>query len=157
MTDVPAADPGVRSTVSPVTGLSHLQLNVSDVAVSAEWYTAVLGLEPYARDPDVGYVALRHRTGRMVIVLTSAPASGAPIGPRSAVPGPGIAGTLDHVAFAVPDGDALRAWAGHLTTIGIEHAGVVLEGGNPSLQLRDPDGLAVELVAPGAPRGGAPG
>jgi hypothetical protein len=25
----------------------------------------------------------------------------------------------------------------------------VLENGNPSLQLRDPDGIAIELVAPG--------
>jgi hypothetical protein len=32
----------------------------------------------------------------------------------------------------------------------IEHDGVVLESGNFSLQLRDPDGIAIELVAPGA-------
>ncbi len=36
----------------------------------------------------------------------------------------------------------------HLTEVGIDHAGVVLEGGHPSLQLRDPDGIAIELVAP---------
>ena len=43
---------------------------------------------------------------------------------------------------------ALDAWAAHLTEIGIDHAGVVLENGHPSLQLRDPDGVAIELVAP---------
>jgi hypothetical protein len=42
----------------------------------------------------------------------------------------------------------LRTWADHLTEVGIDHAGVVLENGNPSLQLRDPDGVAIELVAP---------
>ena len=55
---------------------------------------------------------------------------------------------LDHLALAVPDGAALEAWAAHLTDVGINHAGVVLEGGHPSLQLRDPDGIAIELVAP---------
>jgi glyoxylase I family protein len=57
-------------------------------------------------------------------------------------------GALDHLAFAVPDGTTLEAWTDHLTSIGIAHAGVVTENGNPSLQLKDPDGTAVELVAP---------
>jgi catechol-2,3-dioxygenase len=56
---------------------------------------------------------------------------------------------LDHLAFAVPDAASLEAWAVHLTGVGIDHPGIVLENGNPSLQLRDPDGTAVELVAPG--------
>ena len=55
---------------------------------------------------------------------------------------------LDHLAFAVPDGGSLGAWAEHLSRIGVDHAGVVLENGHPSLQLRDPDGIAIELVAP---------
>ncbi len=63
---------------------------------------------------------------------------------RIARPGDG----LDHLALAVPDGASLRDWAEHLTEVGIDHAGVVLEGGHPSLQLRDPDGIAIELVAP---------
>ena len=119
-----------------MTGLSHVQLLVTDVPASARWYTAALGLEPYAEDAGSGYIALRHRGSKMVLVLT---------------PGPGAAhgGGLDHLAFAVPDGDALRSWADHLSEIGIDHEGVVLENGNPSLQLRDPDGIAIELVAPG--------
>ena len=55
---------------------------------------------------------------------------------------------LDHLAFAVPDGDTLRVWADHLAEVGIEHPGVILELGKPSLQLRDPDGISIELVAP---------
>jgi catechol-2,3-dioxygenase len=39
---------------APITGLSHLQLLVSDVAASAKWYSAVLGLAPFADDPDIG-------------------------------------------------------------------------------------------------------
>ena len=123
---------------SPIRGLSHVQLDVTDPAASAAWYTAALGLEPLAEDPDIGYVALSHRGARLVVVLTRRPD-----GPPDPTAGP-----LDHLAFAVPDGASLEAWAAHLTAVGIDHPGVVPEDGNPSLQLRDPDGTAIELVAP---------
>jgi len=126
---------------APITGLSHVQLLVSDVGTSAKWYSAVLGLVPFADDPAVGYVALQHRGGKFVVVLTTAPT------PRIASAEQSGNG-LDHLALAVPDGAALEDWAAHLTEIGIDHPGVVLEGGHPSLQLRDPDGIAIELVAP---------
>jgi glyoxylase I family protein len=135
------ADGEIGAQSAPITGLSHVQLLVSDVAASAKWYSAVLGLVPFADDPDIGYVALQHRGGRFVVVLTRA---STPPEPRPETPGDG----LDHLALAVPDGAALEAWAVHLTDVGIEHDGVVLEGGHPSLQLRDPDGIAIELVAP---------
>lgn len=126
---------------APVTGLSHVQLRVSDLGASANWYGAALGLEPYAEDRDIGYVALRHGGAKFVVVLTAATT------PRDGSPGSPGEG-LDHLALAVPDGASLQAWAEHLSEIGIDHAGVVLEGGHPSLQLRDPDGIAIELVAP---------
>ena len=101
----------------------------------------MLGLRPFADDPDIGYVALQHPGAKFVIVLTRAPATREP-SPAASHDG------LDHLALAVPDGASLHAWAAHLTEVGIDHAGVVLEGGHPSLQLRDPDGIAIELVAP---------
>ena len=133
---------GGSSPAAPLTGLSHVQLLVSDLRASAAWYATTLGLEPYGEDPDHGYIALRHRAAHVVIVLTAAPA-------RSSVDELDR-GRLDHLAFAVPDADTLRAWADHLTSMGIDHPGVLLEGGNPSLQLRDPDGIAIEMVAPGS-------
>ena len=134
---------GDTTAPGPMTGLSHVQLRVSDVKASAGWYSAALGLEPFRSDDGIGYVALRHRPSGVVVVLTSSPAPAAPAAPAAPDTGP-----LDHLAFAVPDASALEAWADHLTAIGIDHPGVVPEGGNPSLQLRDPDGTAVELVAP---------
>ena len=121
---------------APITGLSHVQLLVTDVQVSAAWYALALGLEPYVEEVDNGYVALRHRGA-----LTSS-ADATTVEKLNA-------GRLDHMAFAVPDESVLQTWARHLTNAGIAHDGVVLEGGNPSLQLRDPDGIAIELVAPG--------
>jgi catechol 2,3-dioxygenase-like lactoylglutathione lyase family enzyme len=139
---------------APITGLSHVQLLVSDLRASARWYTAALGLEPQAEDESAGYIALRHRGARVVVVLTSADCD-TNSGNGSGAEGrqmTGGQGGLDHLAFAVPDGSALRAWADHLSAMGVRHDGVVLENGNPSLQLRDPDGNAIELVAPGGPR-----
>ena len=122
---------------APITGFSHLQLDVADVARSATWYRTVLGMEVMLERPDV--TALQNRSARLVIVL----------GPAESIDV--TASPIDHIAFAVPDGEALRAWAEHLAAAGIEHPGVVLELGKPSLQLLDPDGNSVELVAP-APR-----
>jgi catechol 2,3-dioxygenase-like lactoylglutathione lyase family enzyme len=134
-----------------MTGLSHVQLLVSDVGASAAWYSAALGLEPYAEDLDIGYVALRHRAAKAVFVLARGSGDGEHRGTNGATGsemGSGSGGVLDHLAFAVPDGTTLQAWADHLTEAGIAHPGVVLENGNPTLQLRDPDGIAIELVAP---------
>jgi catechol-2,3-dioxygenase len=138
-----------------------VQLLVSDVRTSAAWYRAALGLEPFVEDFEIGYVALRHRRAKLVIVLTAGAGAGDDHGgrpePGPRAPGSG-AGRMDHLAFAVPSGDALRSWADHLTEIGVDHTGVVPENGNPSLQLRDPDGIAIELVAPRpASEGAVPG
>jgi glyoxylase I family protein len=138
------SDRGHSPDGAPFTGLSHLQLVVSDVGASAAWYRSALGMDGFAEDRSVGYVALVHRSSAVVIVLTARADEPEPDPP------PGR-GALDHVAFAVPDGDTLREWADHLTSIGIHHRGIVLEDGRPSLQLLDPDGIAIELVAP-APR-----
>lgn len=126
---------------APITGLSHFQLRVSNVEASALWYSAALGLVPFAQDSRIGYVALRHRGAKVVVVLTQEP--GPEIEPYEPA-----AQQLDHLAFAVPDGESLSVWADHLADIGVDHAGIVLENGHPSLQLRDPDGIAIELVAP---------
>ncbi len=130
----------VEEQTAPIVGLSHVQLLVSDVATSARWYRTVLGLVSYAGDLDIGYVALRQPTAKIVVVLTQ----------RQDSPGRASAPAddgLDHLAFAVADGNSLRTWAEHLGRLGIEHEGVVMENGHPSLQLRDPDGIAIELVA----------
>ena len=59
----------------------------------------------------------------------------------------GSRGALDHIAFAFSDLDVLVAWSEHLTTVGIDHEGVVpnIAGGH-SLDLFDPDGNNIELV-----------
>lgn len=130
----------VPTTPAPIGGLSHLQLVVGDVESCRRWWTAVLGLIPLYED-DAGTVALRHRPTNIVIVLSPRP-------PDS--PGPGD--RLDHLAFAVADRATLDSWIEHLDNAGIPHPDVILELGNHSLQLTDPDGITLELVAPPARR-----
>lgn len=122
---------------APIAGFSHVQLLVRDVPTSERWYSTALGMERLVASPDNSYVALRHKPSGVVIVLTPcADASG------------GRSAALDHIAFSVADGPTLRAWAESLTALGIIHDGVVDELGKPSLQLVDPDGNHIELVAP---------
>jgi glyoxylase I family protein len=138
VTNPPADRP---APTAPITGLSHVQLHVSDVAASARWYSTVLSLIPYAEDLSIGYVALRQPAAKLVVVLTEqAQSPGTSTEPMSEA--------LDHIAFAASGGESLQAWADHLSDSGIHHDGIVLENGHPSLQLRDPDGIAIELVAP---------
>jgi glyoxylase I family protein len=135
-------EPEPTTDRAPLLGFSHAQLMVDDLDASRAWYGTVLGMEAFATGDS--YVAMHHRPSRVALVLS-----------RRAPGAPGAAGAagrpddpLDHLAFAVADGATLRAWADHLTACGVAHSGVVLELGKPSLQLRDPDGVAIELVAP---------
>ena len=81
---------------------------------------------------DIGYVALQHPCGKVRRRAHQGPGAS----DRSAA---SAGDGLDHLALAVPDGASLETWAAHLTEVGIHHDGIVLEGGHPSLQLRDPD------------------
>jgi catechol 2,3-dioxygenase-like lactoylglutathione lyase family enzyme len=142
---------------SPVKGLSHIQLRVSDVALSERWYSLVLGLERMTagneEDKEGTYVALLHRLSKMVVVLSlgadpassAAPPSGASSDASSFGPAPD---RIDHIAFFVPDARVLTEWADQLRDQHVEHSGVVDEDGRPSLMLTDPDGIQIELVAP---------
>lgn len=132
-------EPEPRPSPAPISGVSHLQLAVTDVAASRTWYETVLGMRRFAGGgPDDDYVALFHKGADVAIVLSER-ADGVAALPR--VP-------LDHLAFAVADAATLQAWAEELTTRGVDHSGVLDELGRPSLQLVDPDGISIEFAAP---------
>jgi len=123
---------------SPVTGIAHLLLDVSDVDASAAWYMSVLGFEETMRQPG-SLVSLSSPGGQWRLVLR---AGGHPDNH----------GALNHIAFSVPSLDALTAWVEHLSALGIDHQGIK---SNPAVghtvDLLDPDGNKMELVSE-APR-----
>src|SRR6476619_1680605 len=94
---------------SPLTGLSHLVLNVSDLDASVAWYTDALGLEEFRRDPTGRFVGMRSAQGFQVALFTG--------GERD------NPGALNHIAFTVADLDTLTSWVDHLAALGIAHEG----------------------------------
>jgi glyoxylase I family protein len=120
---------------SPVRGFSHVQLRVSDIDASAAWWTTALGLTRMTDGPMSGALPLSGNNGRFVVVIS---------GERRDDAG----GEVDHLAFSIGDRDALAAWGDHLTAAGIKHDGLVESNEGLSIHLTDPDGLAVELIAP---------
>jgi catechol-2,3-dioxygenase len=120
---------------SPVRGFSHVQLRVSDVEASAKWWSTALGLTRMTDGPISGALPLAGNNGRFVVVISDERRDNA-------------GGEIDHLAFSIGDRDALAAWGEHLATAGIPHGGLVESNEGLSIHLTDPDGLAVELIAP---------
>jgi len=117
----------------PIEGVSHFQLNVSDLDASVGWYKRALGLTELRGEPG-RYIALQSTTGRFRVVLSAGGRPGAP-------------GALDHIALAISDVDALSAWCDHLTAIGISHEGIQPNIAGQSVDLFDPDGNNIELIS----------
>jgi catechol-2,3-dioxygenase len=105
---------------------------VSDLDASVAWYKRALGLTELRSDPG-HYVALHSTTGRFRLVLSAGGLADTP-------------GALDHIALAISDIDALRAWCAHLTDIGISHEGIASNVAGQSVDLFDPDGNNIELI-----------
>lgn len=131
-------------TVPSIKGFTHVSLSVTDLEASLRFYRDVLGLstvtEPYDGEMFEGREAML-LAGRTALCLQCHTAStGAKFDPRQT--------GLDHLAFAVASREDLEVFAEHLTTQGVEHSGVKpLPGFGDFIELRDPDGVLVELHA----------
>lgn len=128
----------------PVTGFTHVSLSVSDLDASLAFYSDVLGLqilaEPYEGTVFDGREAMV-LAGRSALCLQCHRAgSRSPFDPLQI--------GLDHIALRVGSLDELDAFAAHLNREGVEHSGVrPLPGFGHFIELRDPDGILVELHA----------
>ncbi|HET8931354.1 MAG TPA: VOC family protein [Acidimicrobiales bacterium] len=123
------------------TGISHVDLTVSDVEASAEWYAKVLGLKRLARQDLDGrvMVVLAHPETRLVIGLNQHEGRTAD---RFDERNPG----LDHIGFSVEQRDDLVALDKHLTALRVDHSPVTdaPSGSGTALVFRDPDNIQLE-------------
>lgn len=107
-----------------ITGISHVDLSVTDLEASTRWYTELLGMvplfggrnEPY--DYDVQY--LMEPASGVVIGLEQHDANpGSPFDERRV--------GLDHLSFNVASRELLDAWRDHLDALGVAHTGITEE------------------------------
>jgi glyoxylase I family protein len=131
-----------------IRGFTRVSLSVLDLVQSRDFHHEVLGL-PILVDTCEGTVF----DGREVMVLVGRTALC--LQEHRTNPGaafePSRTG-LDHLSFEVPSIEELHAWAGQLTSAGVEHSGVKpLPGFGDFIELRDPDGIQLELHCLGTP------
>jgi lactoylglutathione lyase len=124
-----------------ITGFSHVQLIVSDVGKSADWYQRALGMEQFTAGTFAGgeYAGLRSRSGGFVIGLQSA---------QPDQPASPAAGSIEHLSFAVADRETLVRMRDELVDNGVDAGEIFEEAISWNLRLPDPDGLQIELTAP---------
>lgn len=140
-------------TAIPVTGYAHVRLTVTDIERSRAFYKAVLGLpvalEVPADADEQTRASLDYLFGGVIYKL-----GGGLLGLRPAAKGGDRFDEdrvgLDHLSMSVDSRADLDAAAAHLDELGVGHEPVKDTGGGFLLELRDPDGIALELFAPPA-------
>jgi catechol 2,3-dioxygenase-like lactoylglutathione lyase family enzyme len=127
--------------VPSITGIHHVRLPIADVLRSRDWYMDVFGFGPmlaFEEEDRLVGVALEHPCG---VTL------GLHLEPERAVALSGFAA----LALCVGDLDTLRDWRDRLAAIGVEYS-PILEGHiGWSIEVRDPDGILVQLHTRGHP------
>jgi glyoxylase I family protein len=121
----------------PVQRIHHVSLIVADTAHSLGFYRDLLGLTVADSRPDLGYPGAWLQLGEQQIHLLELP------NPDPSTGRPAHGGRDRHVAFVVAELEALAAR--------LEAAGVAItrsKSGRAAFFCRDPDGNALEFVAP---------
>ncbi|HEY8457630.1 MAG TPA: ring-cleaving dioxygenase [Actinopolymorphaceae bacterium] len=126
------------------TGLHHVTAIGGDPQRNVEFYLRTLGLRLVKTtvnfdDPGTYHLYYGDERGLPGSLITFFPWPGAPKGRRGV-------GQATTTAFSVPE-TSIGWWKQHLESQDVEVSDVVTREGEEVLALRDPDGLAIELVA----------
>ena len=124
-----------------IIGISHIDLTVTDLARSEQFYTDLLGLRRVLDG--------RNDVHHLSSIYLVHPATLLILGLVQHDEGHGAFDEchvgLDHLSFAVSSRDELNAWAVQLTKQGIEHSLISESDLWDVLVLRDPDNIQLEL------------
>lgn len=119
-----------------ITAILHATFLSSDLERSRLFYQELLGLQPSASRPDLGYPGVWYDVGAtQQIHLMLLP------DPEVGLQRPAHGGRDRHVALAVADLEALRR---RLEQAGLAHT--MSQSGRRALFCRDPDGNALEFI-----------
>jgi glyoxylase I family protein len=132
------------SLPTTIPSIQHVAVTVTDLEVSAAWYSMVLGVQPVI-DEDTG--PFRHivfPVGNTLLGLHGFPDLTNKDAFDERTPG------LDHIAFGCANRSELVEWAARLDQLGVEHGEIIDAGYGSALSFRDPDNIALELFAPPA-------
>ena len=126
-----------------ITGISHVDLSVTDLESSVAWYSGLLGMVHLfgGRNDERGYD----------VTYLMEPASGVIIGLEQHDANPGAPFDerrvgLDHLSFSVADRETLDGWLDKLDALDIPHSGITEEDLWDVLVLRDPDNIQLEFI-----------
>lgn len=128
-----------------VSGIHHVTAIAGDPQANLDFYAGVLGLRLVKRtvnfdDPGTYHLYYGDRLGSPGSVLTFFP-----WGKGAVKGGPGL-GQVTRLSFSVPPG-SLPFWKQRLAALGVAVRGPFSRFGESLLELADPDGIAIELVA----------
>ena len=126
-----------------ITGISHIDLSVTDLEASVAWYTELLGLSPLfggrndTHGLDVRY--LIEPNSLLVFGFEQHDANpGTPFDERRV--------GLDHLSWSVQGREHLDAWLERLDERGIPHSGISEHELWDVLVFRDPDNVQLEFI-----------
>ncbi|GAY17339.1 VOC family protein [Mycobacterium sp. shizuoka-1] len=130
------------------TALAHVRLTVTDIDASRRFYDSVFAWPVYAELPPDADSATRERLSFLFGGVIYRVGEGL-LGLR-----PTGTGTfhedrvgLDHLAFGLSGLPELEQAAAHLDSLGIRHEPIKDIGAAYILEFRDPDNIALELIA----------
>lgn len=128
-----------------ILGLHHITLGCSHAQRTVDFYTRILGLRFVKKtvnfdDPGSYHLYFGDEVGRPGTAITFFEWAGVPPGR------PGIGGT-HHLAWRVEEAASVRRWARRLADAGARVEGPYEVGDNLAVQVRDPDGVILEIIA----------